>query len=95
MEVVYWQCPLCGWRRPEKYGVKQRNGGGKREVRFDKVNVEEVKVWQLWELHGAGRGAKEAVMEELDYKRLRNLPESVKNQIKNQCEKIIAELEKE
>jgi len=93
MEVVYWQCPLCGWRRPEKYGVKQRNAGAKREVRFDKVDVEKVKVWQVWELHGAGRGSKEATMEELDYKRLKNLPEQIKTQIKNQCKKIIAELE--
>jgi len=93
MEVVYWQCPLCGWRRPEKYGIKQKDSGEKREVRFDKVNVEEVKVWQLWELHGAGRGSRDAVMEELDYKKLEDLPKKVKQQIKTQCQKILSKLE--
>ena len=93
MEVVYWQCPLCGWRRPEKYGAKQRDGGAKREVRFDKVDVEKVKVWQLWELHGAGRGSRDAVMEELDYKKLEDLPKQIKEQIKKQCQKILSKLE--
>lgn len=92
MEVIYWQCPMCGWTRPEKYGIKQRNAGAKRDVRFDKIDVEEVKVWQLRELHGAGRGSQEAKIELIDYKTLDILPDEQKQQIKNQCEKILQKI---
>ena len=92
-EMEYYQCPLCGWRRPIKYGIKQRDAGAKREIRFDKIDVKKAHIWQLWELHGAGRGNPGATMEEIDYKELRWLPERIKEQIKKQCQKILKELE--
>jgi len=90
-KMEYLQCPLCGWRRPIKYGIKQRNAGEPREVRFDKIDVENVKVWQLYELTSEGRGM--GKMERVDYKLLQELPEDLKNQIKKQCEKILKTLE--
>jgi len=90
-KMEYLQCPLCGWRRPIKYGVKQRDSGRLREVRFDKVDVENVKVWQVYELTSEGRGKGRMML--ADYKLLQELPEEIKSQIINQCKKILKILE--
>jgi len=85
MQMEYIQCPMCGWLRPVSYGG--------RDVRLDKVDVETVKVWQLKELSGAGRGSKQAKIKLIEAKTLKELPEDLKNQILKQCKKIISILE--
>jgi len=81
-------CPMCGWWRTKKYGTDQRTGE-LRELRFDKVDVANVALWRLEKLAGAGRGSKDAKIELLDSKKLVDLPEDLKDQIKRQCEKIL------
>ena len=94
MEVEYLQCPMCGWCRPIRYGIKQKNAGKKRKVGFDIVEPGKVKVWQLRLLEGAGRGSSNAKIEITDYLILKNLDLKTKNKIKNQCKKILQELAK-
>lgn len=93
-EFEVYKCPLCGWERPIKYGIKQRNAGARREVRFDKIDVEKAHIWKLLDMSGAGKGSKDATIEEVDYKELRWIPQDIKDQIKDQCIKILKELEK-
>ena len=82
-------CPLCGWLRPVNYGYNQRTGEA-REVRFDKVDVENAPMWRLERLSGKGRGSREATIELIDSKRLIELPVDLKAQIKSQCQRILA-----
>jgi len=82
MEVEFYQCPFCGWVRPLKYGG--------REVRFDKVDPGKVKVWMVMDMEGAGRGSKNAKCEVVDYKTIPYLDQELKNQIRRQCQKILA-----
>jgi len=88
-QAEYLQCPFCGWCRPVRYGVKQKNGGVLREVDFGSVDPGKVKVWQLRELAGAGRASKKARIKIIDYKTLSMLSDQEKQKIKNQCEKIL------
>jgi len=81
-------CPLCGWIRTLNYGVSQRTGKP-REVRFDEIDVEHAPIWRLDRLSGKGRGSKEAVIEMVDSKILAQLPTELKEQIKQQCERIL------
>lgn len=85
-------CPMCGWWRTVKFGVDQRTGEP-REVRFDKVDVTTAPMWRLEKLRGAGRGSKDAKIELLDSKTLGDLPEEMKEQIRQQCHKILEVLE--
>ena len=82
-------CPMCGWVRTVNYGVSQRTGEP-REVRFDKMDVESAPIWRLDRLTGKGRGSREATIELVDSKTLAELPTELKEQIKSQCEKILA-----
>ena len=82
-------CPMCGWVRTVNYGVSQRTGEP-REVRFDKMDVESAPIWRLDRLTGKGRGSREATIELVDSKTLAELPAELKEQIKSQCEKILA-----
>ena len=84
MDMEYQACPFCGWNRPLKYGG--------REVRFDKVDPSQVRVWQLRQLGSQGRG--KGYIKITDSKVLNELEPGQKEQIKNQCQKILAELEK-
>jgi len=86
------QCPMCGWIRPVKYGVSKRTGEI-REVRFDKMNMEAAPLWRLERLVPRGRASKDARIELVDSKTLAQLPDDLKNQIKNQCRKILKILE--
>ena len=88
METERFACPLCGWWRTAKWGIDQRTGEA-REMRFDKVDVAVAPMWRLEKLTGAGRGSKDAKIELLDSKKLVDLPEDLKDQIKRQCEKIL------
>ncbi len=81
-------CPMCGWWRTVKWGVDQRTGNP-REVRFDKVDVANAALWRLEKLAGAGRGSKDARIELLDSKKLVDLPEETREQIRQQCHKIL------
>jgi len=76
--------PFCAWVRSVKYG--------NREVRFDKVDPSRVKCWQLRSLTSEGRG--KGHIEIVDSKLLGELEAEQKEQIKNQCHRILAELEK-
>jgi len=87
-KVEYRACPFCGWTRPVKYGVKQKNEGGLREVRFDKVNPEKVKVIEIRELSHP-KGQKAGKIETISYTLLKDLPDEFKKSIKKQCEKIL------
>jgi len=82
------QCPMCGWIRPINYGVSKRTGEI-RKVRFDKINLVTAPLWRLERLTGMGRGSKEASIELIESKRLTELPNELKSQIKNQCQKIL------
>ena len=84
-------CPMCGWVRTVNYGRSQRTGEF-REVRFDKVDVERAPIWRLDLLIGKGRGSKEATIELVDSKTLAELDDSLKEQIKLQCQKILKAL---
>ncbi len=81
-------CPLCGWIRPVSYGVSKRTGEV-REVRFDKIKLDTAPLWRLERLTGMGRGSKEASIELINSKTLIELPDEIKSQIKNQCQKIL------
>jgi len=85
-EVKYLWCPLCGWRRPIKYGISQKTGMP-RDVRFDKIDLEKIEVYQVYELTSEGKG--KGKMEKIEGKTIENLPEDLKQQIKNQCKKIL------
>lgn len=82
------QCPMCGWIRPVNYGTSKRTGEV-REVRFDKMDLDIAAIWRLEELEPKGRGSKEARIELIDSKRLVELSEDLKSQIKGQCQKIL------
>lgn len=84
-------CPLCGWWRTIPYGIDQE--GKPREVRFDKVDVEHAPMWRLERLSGAGRGSPNAKVELVDSKKLEDLPEEIKEQVRGQCHRILEILE--
>ena len=84
-EMTYQQCPFCAWCRPIKYGG--------REVRFDKVDPENVKAIQVRELTGQRFGTpKGGHIEIIESQTLRELPEDLKEQIRRQCDKILKAL---
>ena len=84
-------CPMCGWWRTVNYGVSKITGEI-REVRYDKIDIDNALMWRLEKLTGKGRGSHDATIELLDSKTLSELPEDLKNQIRSQCEKILATL---
>lgn len=85
-QIQYQQCPFCGWCRPLQYGG--------REVRFDKVDPGETKPFQVRRLSGQRIGEpKGGHIEIIESKILKELPGEMKNQIRNQCQKILATLE--
>ena len=88
METERIACPMCGWLRPTKFGIDRRTGQP-REIRFDKVDVKTSPMWRLERLHGAGRGSHDARIDLVDSKTLVDLPESLREQIRSQCEKIL------
>lgn len=81
-------CPLCGWLRTRNYGVSSKTGKV-REVRFDKVDLEHALILRVERLQGRGRGSKQASIELIDGKTLAEIEPEVKQQIKEQCSKII------
>ena len=85
-QAEYLQCPLCGWVRPINYGYGKY---GKREVRFDKMDLGDALIWQLRELSGAGRGSVNAKISLIEGKTLKEIPEYIKKQIINQCTEIL------
>lgn len=87
-------CPLCGWWRTLNFGIDQRTGEP-REVRFDKVNVETAALWRVERLSGAGRASRNAKIDLVDSRKLGELPAELKEQIRQQCHKILAILEEE
>jgi hypothetical protein len=84
-------CPMCGWLRTLKYGVDQQTGEP-REVRFDKMDVENAPILRIERLTGRGRASKQAVIELVSSKKLSELPEEYKNQIRLQCNRILENL---
>ncbi len=85
-EMIYLQCPFCGWCRPIKYGG--------REVKFDKVDPENIKAFQVRRLSGQRIGeSKGERIEIIESKTLKELPGEIKNQIKIQSKKILDGLE--
>jgi len=89
-------CPMCGWirtvsAREYKRTTPYHKAGEPREVRFD-IDVEHAPIWRLDRLTGRGRGSKEATIELVDSKTLAELDEDLKEQIKHQCQKILAAL---
>jgi len=87
-------CPMCGWWRTVRYGVDQRTGQP-REIRFDKVDPSAAPMMRTERLAGAGRASKEAKIELLDSKGLKDLSEDLKEQIKAQCHRILEALEED
>jgi len=89
-------CPMCGWIRTVSAGEYKRTtsyhkAGEPREVRFD-VDVKYAPIWRLDRLSGKGRGSKEATIELVDSKTLAELPAELQEQIRRQCQKILAAL---
>lgn len=82
------QCPMCGWIRPLNYGFSKRTGEA-REVRFDKMDVENAILWRTERLSGAGYGSHDAKIELIEGKGLKNLPDDLKQQIREQCRRIL------
>lgn len=90
--VVKIACPMCGWYRElESYGFSQKTGLP-REVRFDKVDVENAPILRVTVMTGAGRGSRNASIETVETMGLRELPEELKAQIKRQAQRILAVL---
>jgi len=87
-------CPLCGWWRTLNWGINQRTGEP-REVRFDKVDVEVAPMMRVEILSGAGRASRNAKIELVDSKKLEELPQELKEQIRHQCQKILEILKEE
>jgi len=87
-------CPLCGWWRTLDWGIDQRSGEP-REVRFDKVDVENAPLWRVERLSGAGRASRNAKIDLVDSRKLGELPSELKEQIRHQCRKILEILEEE
>lgn len=89
------RCPLCGWIRttqaaqPYRRTTPYYQAGEPKRIRFD-IDVENVPMWRLERLAGKGRGSKEATIELLDSKLLGELPGELKEQIKKQCQRILA-----
>ena len=81
-------CVMCGWWRTVNYGYSKITGE-KREVRFDKMDVEHAPMWRLEKLSGKGQGSHDATIELLDSKTLVELPEDLKQQIRSQCQRIL------
>jgi hypothetical protein len=84
-------CPMCGWLRTLKYGVSEETGQP-REVRFDKMDVENAPILRMEKLSGRGRASKQAVIELVSSKKLSELPEEYKEQIRIQCNRILENL---
>ena len=84
-EMEYQSCPFCAWTRPLSYGG--------RVVSFNKVDLAKVRVWQLRNLSGAGKGSKGAKITMIDSQTLSQLPDNLKQDIKNQAYKILQALE--
>ena len=84
-------CPMCGWIRTLKYGENQQTGEP-REVRFDKMDVENTPILRIERLTGRGQASKQAVIELVDSKKLSELPDEYKEQIKIQCKRILENL---
>ncbi len=83
--MTYLQCPFCAWCRPIKYGDK--------EVRFDKVDPKNIKAVQVRELTGQRFGTpKGGHIEIIESQTLRELPKDLKEQIRDQCDKILKAL---
>ncbi|TKJ46842.1 hypothetical protein CEE34_06890 [Candidatus Aerophobetes bacterium Ae_b3a] len=81
-EMTYLQCSFCGCCRPIQYGG--------REVRFDKVDPENIKPFQVCRLSGQRIGeSKGGHIEIIETKTLKELPGELKNQIKIQYRKIL------
>jgi len=89
--VVKIACPLCGWMRTEFYGYSQKTLEP-REVRFDKVDVENAPMLRVTVMGGAGRGSRNASIETVETMTLAELPEELKAQIKRQAQRILAVL---
>lgn len=85
-------CPMCGWCRTFPFGISEKTGEA-RQVRFNKVDVEHAPIWQRSRLRGAGRGSHNATIEFTASKTLAEMPEEIKEQIRNQCHKILEILE--
>jgi len=84
-------CPMCGWIRTLKYGVSEETGEP-REVRFDKIDVENAPIFRVERMSGRGRASKQAVIELVSSKTLAELPDEYKEQIKIQCNRILKNL---
>lgn len=90
--VVRVACPMCGWwRQLESYGISQKTLEP-RVVKFDKVDVENGAMLRVEVLKGAGRGSRNASVDLVETKGLRELPEELKAQIKRQAQRILAVL---
>ena len=75
-EMTYLQCSFCGWCRPIQYGG--------REVRFDKVDPENIKPFQVCRLSGQRIGeSKGGHIEIIESKTLKELPRRNKKSNKN------------
>lgn len=85
-EIEYYACPLCGWCRSIKYGEKETDGMEKREVRFDKVDLDKAYIFQV--RIGGGRASGFHLDEDRSLK-LEDIDEEIKKQIKKQAKKIL------
>jgi len=84
-------CPMCGWLRTLNYGISEETGQP-REVRFDKMDVENAPILRIEKLTGRGRASKQAVIELVSSKKLTEIPEEYKEQIRIQCNRILENL---
>lgn len=92
MPVERYCCPMCGWWRTQPYGVN-RETGEIREVRFDKVDPATAPMYHKDVMSGAGRGSKDAKVEHIEERGLKDLPDPMKEQIRGQCHRILEVLE--
>lgn len=89
--VVNVACPLCGWYR-QLEGYRTPKMLERKELRFDRVDVENAPLLRVLIFSGAGRASKNAHIETVETKTLRELPEELKAQIKRQATRILAVL---
>jgi len=84
-------CPLCGWWRTLDFGITA--AGTPREVRFDKVDPASSPMWRLERLRGHGRERGKSQIQLIDAKGLLSLEDNLKQQIRQQCHRILDVLE--
>lgn len=96
MEVEIYGCPFCGWNHSKKQSRKRPERGGKALTpeqttgfSFSKIDPNKVLVYQRRRMSGAGRRSPNASIETLEALHLADLPDDLKDEIRQQARIIL------